>query len=220
MKRLPDNGSLLKPQYTKVYGYWAWEGIAELLPFEYLPTRLNQKSIEALQNVPIINGFVLSNLTIKQEDIIKGGPTKDGIPALDFPNFIHSKEVTYIKATDKIIGVNFNGGQKAYPISILNYHEVVNDSIEDFKFTVTYCPLCGSGVVFDASPSEQHLTFGVSGLLYNSDVLLYDDQTKSLWSQIEAKAVSGAKAGATLEMMPSEVTTWLKWKTKFPNTRV
>ena len=137
------------------------------------------------------NGFNLDNSSIPIEQIRQGGPPKDGIPALTNPKFVSVSEVDFLNDQDKIIGVSINGKHKAYPIKILNYHEIVNDYLGKSPIVITYCPLCGSGIVFSAIIDSQILHFGVSGLLYNSDVLMYDKETNSLWSQLMMQAVSG-----------------------------
>jgi len=113
-----------------------------------------------------------------------------------------------------------NGKKKAYPIKILNWHEIVNDSIGGRRVVVTFCPLCGTGMVFDANAAGRQLNFGVSGLLYQSDVLLYDRQTESLWSQIKQEAVTGMLTGTRLQLLPSIQTTWGAWKKQHPDTFV
>ncbi len=113
-----------------------------------------------------------------------------------------------LKPDDRILGFALNGVAKAYPISILSWHEIVNDAIKDQSFIVTYCPLCGTGMAFSADLDGEASSFGVSGLLYESDVLLYDQLTNSLWSQILQKAVSGPMKGRELAMLPLRHTTW------------
>ena len=102
----------------------------------------------------------------------------------------------------------------------MNWHEIVNDQVGEKPVVVTYCPLCRSGVVFDALTDKQVYEFGVSGLLYNSDVLLYDRQTESPWSQLVGAAVAGELSGTALEMVPSAMVTWAEWKKKHPGTQV
>jgi Protein of unknown function (DUF3179) len=92
----------------------------------------------------------------------------------------------------------------AYPLSILVWHEVVNDSVGGQPVVVTYCPLCGTGMVFDRRAGARTLTFGVSGLLYQSDVLLYDHQTQGLWSQVMSRAITGHMSGKDLRWLASE----------------
>ena len=166
-----------------------------------------------------LKGFNLENSIIPFEDIKDGGPPKDGIPAIDQPKFMTGSK-SHLKNNSRILGVFHNGIAKAYPISILNYHEIVNDFFHENPVVITYCPLCGSGIAFDAKINGKATTFGVSGLLYNSDVLLYDRQTESLWSQLMSKSISGQMVGEVLSMLHTENTTWKKWNEKHPNTLV
>lgn len=164
-------------------------------------------------------GFNLENSIIPLEDIRDGGPPKDGIPAIDHPKFLAGSK-SRLNNNSRILGVFHNDIAKAYPISILNYHEIVNDFFNEDPVVITYCPLCGSGIAFDAEIKGNAKTFGVSGLLYNSDVLLYDRQTESLWSQLMYKSISGPMVGEVLTMLHTENTTWRKWQAKHPNTLV
>lgn len=164
-------------------------------------------------------GFDLKNTSIPISEILDGGPPKDGIPSIDSPEFVKAEKAS-LKADERILGIFENDIAKAYPIKILNFHEIVNDRIGEQPIVVTYCPLCGSGLVFDATIGGTTYNFGVSGLLYNSDVLLYDRQTESLWSQLEYKAVSGPMRGHHLEIINTANTTWENWKSKHPNTLV
>ena len=165
-------------------------------------------------------GFDLDNASIPIRKIVRGGPPRDGIPSIDSPKFIPTSEVDYLKPDDKVISVKRDRLVRAYPIRILNHHEIVNDSIGDNHFSVTYCPLCGTAVVFSREIDGQIFQFGVSGLLYQSDVLLYDRQTESLWSQLGMEAVSGVYVGRELEWLPSEVVTWKSWSYENPDGEV
>ena len=166
------------------------------------------------------NGFVLDDALIPAEEIFDGGPGRDGIPSLDYPDFVAADEAGFLKAKDRVLGIEIDGVARAYPIRILNYHEIVNDAFAGQGLVVTYCPLCNSGIAFDARAGGSRLEFGVSGLLYNSDVLLYDRQSHSLWSQIEKTAVSGPMKGTKLEALPMTHTTWRDWVARYPDTEV
>ena len=168
----------------------------------------------------IMNGFNLENLKIPRTEIKQGGPPKDGIPSIDRPRFLVADKADFLTSDQKILGVIYKGISKAYPISILNWHEVVNDTFNGHPVVITYCPLCGSGAAFDALIDHKATTFGVSGLLYNSDVLLYDRQTQSLWSQIKMQAVSGGQSGKPLKLINTERTTWQAWKKDHPESLV
>jgi len=165
-----------------------------------------------------MNGFELTDLRIPGDEIKQGGPPRDGIPAIDRPKFVEGREADFLEDGDRVLGVTIDGIAKAYPIRILNYHEVVNDRFGDQAVAITYCPLCGSGLAFVAGQGKERRTFGVSGLLYNSDVLLYDRQTESLWSQIMMEAVSGPASGEKLEYLPTAATTWGAWREAHPHT--
>jgi len=166
------------------------------------------------------NGFDLTNTSIPEKEIRFGGPGKDGIPSIDTPKFKTAAEMMELKDTDYVMGINLNGITKAYPVKILNWHEIVNDQFDNEAIVITYCPLCGSGMAFKATVNGKRLEFGVSGLLYNSDVLLYDRESESLWSQIKAEAVSGEMLGVKLKIVPIQYTTWINWKTNNPDTLV
>ncbi len=167
-----------------------------------------------------INGFDLQGGLIPVDEIHHGGPERDGIPALSQPEFVTAAEADWLAADARVLALDQNGVAKAYPVSILNWHEIVNDQIDGQALIVTYCPLCGSGMAFSARVEGRPLNFGVSGLLYNSDVLLYDRETESLWSQLMKRAVTGPLKGQVLEMLPLEHTTWQRWRSLHPNTLI
>lgn len=165
--------------------------------------------------------FDITKRSIPREALLDGGPPKDGIPALDRPRFVTSAEAAeFLKDKDQVIGVYRDAEAKAYPLKVMVWHELVNDEIGGRPSTVSYCPLNGAGVVYDPVVSGQQLTFGVTGKLYNSTVVLYDRQTQSLWSQVTRQAIAGPSIGMKLEMIPSLTTTWRYWKTLHPETRV
>jgi len=166
------------------------------------------------------NGFALDDALVPAKQILSGGPGRDGIPSLDYPAFIVAQNADYLSKEDRVLGIEVNGAARAYPIRILNYHEIVNDIVGGEAIVVTYCPLCGSGMAFNAEIDNKGFEFGVSGLLYNSDVLLYDRQTGSLWSQILKTAVTGAMSGTRLNAIPLAHTTWQDWLARHPETDV
>ncbi len=166
------------------------------------------------------NGFDLQGSLVPVTEIEHGGPPRDGIPALDRPQFVPAASADYLKPDDRVLGLELNGIVKAYPIRILDWHEIANDDFNGEPVVVTYCPLCGTGVAFSAEIGGSRKTFGVSGLLYNSDVLLYDRQTESLWSQLLGKAVTGPLKGTELKLIPMRHTTWRAWKREHPDTQV
>jgi hypothetical protein len=176
--------------------------------------------IAAMGAVPADNDFDLRGSLIPADEIHAGGPPRDGIPALTDPTFVPAAQADFLTPDDRILGLNLDGEARAYPIAILNWHEIVNDRIRGRPVAITYCPLCGSGVVFDALLDGRRVDFGVSGLLYNSDVLLYDRQTESLSSQIKKQAVTGPMKGQRLSALPVTDTTWRAWRETHSKTLV
>jgi hypothetical protein len=167
-------------------------------------------------------GFDLRKATIPAKRIVGGGPPKDGIPALTDPKQIAALEATYLQPDDRVVGVAIGDVTRAYPLRVLDYHEIVNDRIGEIPFAVTYCPLCDSTVVFDRRTKLGEREFGVSGLLFNSNVLMFDrgGQPESLWSQLMAEGVSGPAARLSLKTLPVELTTWQDWLARHPQTTV
>jgi len=172
-------------------------------------------------------------LPIPRDDLNRGAP-RDAIPAITDPVFAadwrdvgeraEAFEPTLsadlsLSADDVVIGVQRDGQARAYPLRILNWHEVVNDELGG-PLLVTYCPLCGSGVTAERRVAGEVTQFGVSGLLYRSDLVMYDDATGSLWSQIMATAIRGERTGDTLTLLPSSFTTWADWQSQYPDTEV
>lgn len=169
------------------------------------------------------NGFRVDGALVPVDAIERGGPPRDGIPAIDQPKFLPADKAM-LRSTDRVLGLLHKGVARAYPVRILNWHEVVNDRLAGEPIAVTYCPLCGTGMAFDARLASvagpRDLIFGVSGLLYNSDVLLYDRGTESLWSQLKQTALTGPLKGSRLVALPLEHTTWQDWRARHPNTSV
>jgi hypothetical protein len=167
-----------------------------------------------------VMGFDVTCSSIPVDDIQQGGPPKDGIPAIDEPKYIKKEAADFLSDDDLVLGIVIDSKARAYPTRILDWHEIVNDEFDNKSLLITYCPLCGSGMVFSAEWGGERRTFGVSGLLYNSDVLLYDRKTESLWSQIESKSVAGSEIGTELNALAFVMVPWKKWKEDHPNTDV
>ena len=166
------------------------------------------------------SNFNLSNSIIANNDLIPGGPGKDGIPAVIRPNFVDASEVNNLKKEDLVLAIYVSGEAKAYPLKILNWHEVVNDKVSGLPIAVTWCPLTRSAVVFKRLVNNKIIVFGVSGLLYNSNLVMYDKKTDSLWPQLTEGAVTGSYVTTRLDSIPSIITTWESWKEKHPRTLV
>jgi hypothetical protein len=173
------------------------------------------------------------DLPIPRSELVRGAP-RDAIPAITDPVFaadwsdIYERSEQYnpilpegmeLRDEDIVVGVTRGGEARAYPLKILNWHEIVNDEL-DGPLLVTYCPLCGSGVTAERRVAGEVTEFGVSGFLFNSDLVMYDDLTGSLWSQIMATAINGERTGDTLSLLPSSFTTWGDWQSQYPETTV
>ena len=165
------------------------------------------------------NGFALEPAGVDVAEILEGGPPRDGIPALGDPAVVPAREAG-LADDAPVLGVALGGEARAYPLSILAWHELVNDRLGGEAILVSYCPLCGTGMVFDRRVDGGVRTFGVSGLLYRSDLLLYDRETESLWSQILARAVIGPSLGERLRLIRAPVTTFGRWRRAHPGTTV
>ncbi|MBX3325942.1 MAG: DUF3179 domain-containing protein [Nitrospira sp.] len=164
--------------------------------------------------------FDLTRHSVPLDQLIDGGPGKDGIPAILTPTFTSATDATFLRDEDRVLGLAVGTEAKAYPVRILNWHEIVNDTIGGKAVVVTYCPLCGTGMAFATEVQGRTHTFGVSGLLYQSDLLMYDHQTESLWSQIGMHAVSGPLMGERLTPILLEHTIWKEWRAAYPSTVV
>ncbi len=166
---------------------------------------------------------------IRPEEIVWGGVRVDGIPALDNPTHISAKAATYLQDSDEVFGVEINGDVRAYPLRIMGWHEMFNDVIGGEPVSLAYCTLCGAGILFEGNHKdlkkynvEKPFTFGSSGFLYQSNKLMYDRNTDSLWNQFTGEPVSGKLRGSgiKLKIRPVVITTWGKWKAQHPKTKV
>jgi len=157
---------------------------------------------------------------VHPDDLVQGCPGMDCIPSIDNPKFNAAEESTWLADSDLILGVEINGEAKAYPFRILNVHEIVNDRLVGEPIAATYCPLCRSGFVYSRQVGNRTLEFGVSGRLLNANLVMYDRQTDTFWSQIEGKAIVGPLVPQELRLTTSTVTEWEKWKQSHPNTKV
>ncbi len=162
--------------------------------------------------------------SIRLEEIAWGGVQKDGIPSLDNPGMIPAKKADYMRDDDLVFGVSINGDVRAYPLRIMNWHEMFNDVIGGVPVALAYCTLCGSGILYetDLGDGKEPLIFGSSGFLYRSNKLMFDRQTHSLWNQFTGRPVAGTLTGTDLELKtrPVTITSWKQWKSHHPKTTV
>jgi hypothetical protein len=151
-------------------------------------------------------------------EIMSGGPPKDGIPALDEVTFIPAGSETRLGEREPVITVEIDGAEpRAYPIRYLTWHEIVNDTVGDIPVAVTFCPLCNSGLTFDRRVDGQTLSFGVSGKLRNSDMVMYDRQTESWWQQAVGTGIVGHFTGTQLTQLPTWMESWSEFKSRNPD---
>lgn len=182
-------------------------GLAAFMAFQ-TPQHANGQS-NCTPNLPGMNiwetDFCQSSIDIEDE-VLSGGVPRDGIPPIDNPSFESIEEADdWLRDQSPVISVEINGEARAYPLAILTRHEIVNDEFGDRPVAVTYCPLCNSAIVFDREVNGEALRFGVSGLLRNSDLIMWDDETESWWQQLTGEAIVGEFTGTQLEILPSQV---------------
>ena len=162
--------------------------------------------------------------SIPINEILSGGPGKDGIPAINRPTFISVREATFLDDSDPGLGLTVKGESRFYPYRILVWHEIVNDVIAGNPVLVTYCPLCATGIVFERTVDGEAQEFGVSGKLWQSNLLMYNraekESDESLWSQVLWEAVVGIHTGKKLSVIRSDVVRWNEWRKAHPNTTV
>ncbi len=160
-----------------------------------------------------------TNAIVPLSQIVSGGPGRDGIPSIDRPKFLSVQEAN-LQNGDLVLGLEINGDVRAYPLDILVWHEIVNDTVGDEPVAVTYCPLCFTNQVFKRTVEGEVVEFGTSGKLYNSNLVMYDRSTESYWSQALGQAIVGERTGYVLERVPFDVGYWEDWKALNPDTKV
>jgi Protein of unknown function (DUF3179) len=149
-----------------------------------------------------------------------GGPPKDGIPAIDDPQFTPADEVDWLDEREPVILVEVGGETRGYPLQILTWHEIVNDEIGGTPVAVTFCPLCNTAIVFARRLDGQVLDFGTTGKLRDSDLVMYDRRTESWWQQFSGEALVGELAGQELEQLPARMTSWSEFRDEHPSALV
>jgi hypothetical protein len=156
--------------------------------------------------------------TIDYSEILSGGPPRDGIPSIDDPQFVSPSEAeTWLAGNEPVIFLDVNGDARAYPLQILTWHEIVNDTVGGVPVIVTFCPLCNSALVFDRRVDGETYEFGTSGLLRYSDLIMYDRTTESLWQQFTGDAIVGDKVGTRLTFLSSSIISFADFKAAHPD---
>jgi hypothetical protein len=156
------------------------------------------------------------------DEIVGGGPPPDGIPSIDKPKFTSVQEADkMLEDSELVVGLNINEDIRAYPLQILVWHEIVNDNVGGVPVAVTYCPLCFTNQIFNRTLEDGNVVeFGTSGKLYNSNLVMYDRTSNSLWSQALAQGIVGKYAGVNLQRIPFDVANWKEWKGLYPESKV
>ena len=153
-------------------------------------------------------------------EFVSGGPSKDGIPAIDRPSFVSVTGVRNLEPNEPVISVQLGNEARAYPLRIMIWHEIVNDVVGGTPIAVTWCPLCNSSVVFDRRVDGRTLSFGTTGKLRNSDLVMYDRETESWWQQFGGDCVVGALLGQRLKFLPARVESIERFRARFPMGQV
>ena len=156
---------------------------------------------------------------IPEDKVFDGGPGKDGIPALTNPDLTSASSISFMKSNDLVLGIKIDGEVRGYPHPILDWHEIINDNINDKYYTVTYCPLTGSGIGWNRELNGSVTTFGVSGLLYNTNLIPYDRATNSNWSQMKLQCVNGQLEGSSPDIYQVVETSWETWLKIYPDAQ-
>jgi len=158
-----------------------------------------------------------SEHSVPLSEFVSGGPPRDGIPPIDEPSYVSQDEAEdFLSDREPVLVVEQSGEARAYPLQILVWHEIVNDELEGRPIAVTYCPLCNSSVVFDRRVGGDELTFGTTGNLRNSDLVMWDRQTESWWQQLTAEAVVGELTGTKLEVLPAQTLSFEDFRAAYP----
>jgi len=154
------------------------------------------------------------------DEIRSGGPPPDGIPSIDDPTFLRPAEVDFLGETEPVLAVDIDGDVRAYPVQILMWHEIVNDTVGGVPVAVTYCPLCNSAVAYDRRVDGRVLEFGTSGLLWNSALVMFDRQTETLWSHFTGQGIVGELTGTEIDKFPVATVPWGVWRDAHPDGMV
>jgi hypothetical protein len=159
--------------------------------------------------------------SIEYSELLHGGPPRDGIPSIYQPQFESVQESSgWLKENEPVILIELNGDARSYPIQILIWHEIVNDVVGGIPIIVTFCPLCNAAIVFDRRINGDVYEFGTSGLLRNSDLVMYDRKTESLWQQLTGEAIVGDHTGDSLVFLPGRIVSFNDFKLTYPDGKV
>jgi hypothetical protein len=162
-----------------------------------------------------------SKHAVSYQEILSGGPPKDGIPAVDAPKFISVEEAEqWLSPVEPVILVQVGDDARAYPLQILTWHEIVNDAVGGVPLTVTFCPLCNTAIAFERTVDGRVLDFGTTGRLRFSNLIMYDRQTETWWQQATGEAIAGELTGTRLKFYPATIISWADFNTHHPDGKV
>lgn len=188
----------------------------EVDPFEVDQIEGDRPEVEASAlDDPWAAGF--PEPLIDLDRLIAGGPPPDGIPPVDDPMFLRVDDVDFLEDGEAVLVLEIDGDARAYPVQIMTWHEIVNDTVGGTPVTVSFCPLCNTAIAYDRRLDGRVLDFGTSGLLYSSALVMYDRQSESLWSHFTAEAIVGTLTGATLETIPMATVSWADFREAHPD---
>ncbi|MDW3219365.1 MAG: DUF3179 domain-containing protein [Acidimicrobiales bacterium] len=187
-------------------------------PAEFAVTRIDSTEREDVPSaLDDARQDVFEPALIDLDRVLSGGPPPDGIPAIDEPLFQSAASVDWLAAGEAVLAFELGDEARAYPVQIMTWHELVNDTVGDVPVTISYCPLCNSALAYDRRLGDRILDFGTSGRLYNSSMVMYDRQTESLWTHYDGRAVAGVLVGEELETYPISTVSWEDFRAIHPD---
>ena len=202
----------------------AWRRFTWALPYEPHPDFAEFKAALYRRLDPRMGLFFPSKAksTIRLDEVDWGGVTVNGIPPLRYPTVLPVRDAGYLKDSHIVFGVVVNGEARAYPKRILAWHEMAIDRVGGVELTIVYCTLCGTVIPYESVAGGRHYKLGTSGLLYQSNKLMFDEDSNSLWSTFEGVPVVGSLVGSGVKLRsrPAVTTTWKEWRTLHPGTTV
>lgn len=197
-----------------------WFGVDKCLPVIFLFTCAIYLYSCDINDVSDNNGSESSveiEWLVPEHEVIDGGPGRDGIPPIETPDFAAIDEIGFIPDERRVLGVKHANEIRAYPIQILDWHEIVNDNFKGTRVAITYCPLTATGISWIPREGSE---FGTSGRIFRNNLVAYDRNTQSLWSQMRLLSINGPRMGENIDPIKTIETTWGTWKKLYPNSKV